>query len=111
VLPEEHPQDQTDQAGEENQQKATQRPCHRALLFRLRPGNAEGSNEALHQKIQQSHVSLSIAPAHPDFLSSLLALMNFMRLSSMKAARVTAAWCPVQQIRRSAGGYCDYWYH
>ena len=62
VLPEEHPKDQADQAGEENQQKATQRPCHRALLFRLRPGNAEGSNEALHEKIQQFHVSLSIAP-------------------------------------------------
>jgi hypothetical protein len=63
VLPEEHPQYQADQAGEENQQEAAQRYHHRALLLRLRPGNAEGSNEALHQKIQQSHVSLSIAPA------------------------------------------------
>jgi hypothetical protein len=62
VLPEEHPKDQADQAGEENQQEATQRPCHRALLLRLWLGNAEGSNEALHKKIKQFHVSPSIAP-------------------------------------------------
>ncbi len=62
VLPEKHPEDQADQRDKENQQEATQRQCHRALLFRPRLGDAKGSDEALHQEIQQFHVSLSIAP-------------------------------------------------
>jgi hypothetical protein len=55
VLSEEHPEDQADQGGEEEQQKSAQRQRHRALLFRLRFGDAEGSDEAFHQKIQQFH--------------------------------------------------------
>jgi hypothetical protein len=35
----------------------------------------------------------------PDFLWNLLALMHFMRLSSMKAAHAAVAWCRVQEIR------------
>ena len=35
----------------------------------------------------------------PDFLSSLLALMNFMRLSLMKAAHEDVGGAPWQEIR------------
>jgi hypothetical protein len=42
-------------------------------------------------------------PHAPDFLWSLLALMNFMRLSSMKAAHAVVAWCRVQEIRVKPG--------
>jgi hypothetical protein len=38
-------------------------------------------------------------PHAPDFLWTLLALMNFMRLSSMKVAHAVVAWCRVQEIR------------
>jgi hypothetical protein len=38
-------------------------------------------------------------PHIPDFLSSLSALVNFMRLSSMKAAHLGVAWRRVQEIR------------
>jgi hypothetical protein len=40
-------------------------------------------------------------PHTPDFLRGLLALMNFMPLSSMKAAHVAVAWFRVQEIRVS----------
>ena len=53
--PEEHPEDQADQPREEDEQETAQRQRDRALLFRLRPGNAEGSYEALHQEIEQFH--------------------------------------------------------
>jgi hypothetical protein len=35
----------------------------------------------------------------PDFLSRLVALTNFMRLSSLKAAHVDVGECSVQEIR------------
>jgi hypothetical protein len=35
----------------------------------------------------------------PDFLSRLVALTNFMRLSLQKAAHVGVGWCSVQEIR------------
>ena len=35
----------------------------------------------------------------PDFLWSLLALADFMRLSLVKAAQAGAGGCPVQEIR------------
>ena len=44
-----------DQLSQEEQQEAAQRERHRALLLRLGPGNAESSDEAFHQKVQQSH--------------------------------------------------------
>ena len=52
---EQHPEDQAGQRNKEDQQKAAQRQGHRALLFRLRFGDAKGPDEALNQKIQQSH--------------------------------------------------------
>jgi hypothetical protein len=36
---------------------------------------------------------------YPDFLRGLLALMNFMRLSAMKAAQAAVAGYRVQEIR------------
>jgi hypothetical protein len=41
----------------------------------------------------------SWVPHAPDFLCSLLALMNCMRLSSMKAAHAAVACSRVQEIR------------
>jgi hypothetical protein len=38
----------------------------------------------------------------------LLALMDFMRLSSTKAAHVTVAWCRVQEIRVSRSFFARY---
>jgi hypothetical protein len=38
-------------------------------------------------------------PHAPDFLWGFLALMKFMRLSSMKAAHAAVAGCHVQEIR------------
>ncbi len=35
----------------------------------------------------------------PDFLSTSLALANFMRLSSLKAAHAVVGWGHVQEIR------------
>ena len=55
MLTEEHPDDQADQGGEEDQQESAQRQRDRALLLRLRFGDAEGSDETLHEKIQQFH--------------------------------------------------------
>jgi hypothetical protein len=55
VLPEQHPEDQADQGRKENQQEAAQSKCNRALLLRFWPGYAEGRDETLYQKIQQSH--------------------------------------------------------
>jgi hypothetical protein len=52
---EQHPEDQASQRNKEDQQKAAQRQGHHALLFRLRFGYAKGPDEALNQKIQQSH--------------------------------------------------------
>ncbi len=42
------------------------------------------------------HVRPSV---HPDFLSSFLALTNFMRLSLMKAAHASVGGRPLQEIR------------
>src|SRR6202161_3619390 len=45
---------------------------------------------------------------YPGFPVKLLALMNFMRLSSMKAAHVAVAWCHVQEIRVSRSFFARY---
>jgi hypothetical protein len=37
--------------------------------------------------------------ACPGFPVEFVALMHFMRLSSMKAAHAAVAWCRVQEIR------------
>jgi hypothetical protein len=34
----------------------------------------------------------------PDFLMDFVVLMDFMRLSSTKAAQAVVAWCRVQEI-------------
>ena len=39
----------------------------------------------------------------PDFLLRLVALTNFMRLSSLKAAHMAVGWCSVQEIRVAPG--------
>ncbi len=75
VLSEEHPDDQAEQGGEKDQQEAAQHQRHCALLLRLRLGDAEGSDEALHQKIQQFHdVSQYLPRQHWRLLLMLIPL-------------------------------------
>ena len=47
--------------------------------------------------------SRSLHYATPDFLSNLVALANFMRLSLLKAARVAVGECRVAGIRVRSG--------
>jgi hypothetical protein len=63
------------------------------------PQRLKGTGFRVCLKTGKKENSRSLHYAPPDFLWTLVALANFMRLSLQKAAHAVVAWSRVQEIR------------
>ena len=82
--------------------------CFLSVLHRLR--RPSGHETGLVRSVPTTAVNQRgrVPQVPPDFLLRLVALTNFMRLSSLKAAHMAVGWCSVQEIR-VLRAFCEAW--